>query len=189
VNRSKVTGAAVLVALVAVGAVLATQREWPFSNTSKHAIAQTSGGGSTIWKGKPKRTRPAEEIWSGEVLLVLNQHYGLDKRPGKTSESCGACLTVGSSRRGGLFLHSDNGILPWPKQERPSYADCIHQRESGTLDAVTLETSPHDGGLAVHGWLCATGNEGDIIRLQYQGQGKGGTEFRFAVTAWYRPFA
>jgi hypothetical protein len=205
-----------LVVLVAVGAVLAAQREWPFSKSSARSVARASGEGSAGWKGRPERTRPAEEIWSGEVSLVLNQRYGLNKRPGNTLEPCGACLTVGSTwpdprvvvrsttrgpdhldqqtgaghtRKGRLFLHSDNGILPWPKRERPSYYDCIHQRESGTLDAVTLETSPNHGGVAVHGWICATGNEDNIIRLQYQGQGPGSNDPRFTVTTWHRPFA
>lgn len=189
-NRRKVAAqVSVLGILVPAGAFLATQHEWPFSKPSTRSGDQANHGSSKNWTGpQGDQTRPAEEIWSGEVSLVLNQRYGLNKKPIKALEPCGACLTVGSRPGGGLFLHSDNGILPWSKRDRPSYYDCIRQRESGTLDVVTLETSPHDGGLAVHGWLCATGNEDDIIRLRYEGQGQSHRDCRFAVTAWHRPF-
>jgi hypothetical protein len=177
---------AVLGILLAVGAFQAIQHGWPFSKAS---ISAQANGGSSRWTGaREDPIRPAEEIWSGEVSLALNHHYGLNEKTVTAPEPCPGCLMLTRNSGGGLLLHAENGILPWPKRERPSYLDCIHQRESGTLDSVSLAVSPHDSGLPVHSWICATGRDDDIVRLQYQGQGQSGNAYLFAVTAWHRPF-
>jgi hypothetical protein len=190
VNRWKTAAAAGLLGiLVAVGALLGAQHEWPFSKSSTRSTR--AGANSEGWFGpKREQIRPVSEIWSGEVSLALNQHYALNEKSVKSLEPCGGCLTLESHPGGALMFHAENGILVWPKQGRPSYLDCVRLRESGTLDAVPLKTSPHDGGLPIHRWLCATsGTDDDILRLQYQGPGQGRKDYRFVVTAWPRPLA
>lgn len=189
-RTSKTAAVAGVVGVLAVGGTaLATEHDWPFSKASKPSSAQTRGAHQPGWSGPPEdQTRPAEEVWSGEVSLVLNLPYGLDEKPDKIVSPCGGCLMLEKRPGARLFLRAENGIVPWPKQERPSYYDCVHLRESGTLDYVSLEISPHDGGLAIHRWMCATGRNDDIVRLQYGGQAPDGKGYRFAVTTWYRPF-
>lgn len=175
-----------LAVVVAVGAVLAAQHEWPFS---KRSGARARAGLQSLRTPSGEPIRPATEVWSGEVSLLLNQHYALNKKPVEPLESCGVCLTLENHPGGRLQLRVVNGVLAWPKPGRPSYLDCVRLRESGTLDTVPLETSPHDGGLPIHSWMCATsGIDDDILRLQYEGPGQGSKGYRFAVSAWLRPF-
>jgi hypothetical protein len=176
--------------LVLVGAILAARHEWPFPKSSTSRDLRANSDSSAIWKGpREGKIRPPEEIWSGDVSLVVNRHYGLNEKTVKALNPCGGCFTVGSAPEGdGMLLKSEQGILVWPKMERPSYLDCVHQRESGTLDAIALEIAPHDGGLAVNRWLCATGKGDIIVRLQYEGRDQNSKDYRFAVTAWNPPF-
>jgi hypothetical protein len=84
-------------------------------------------------------------------------------------------------------LSAGNGIQGWPKQGKPSYIDCVVQRNKLTLDSVVLDAARTTlQGVALHGWVCATGGGDDgLIRLQYNGHRNG--RFLFSVTSWGRP--
>jgi hypothetical protein len=172
--------------LVAVGAVLVIQHG---SSSPASAVRSPRGHAQPGWNGHPEgQTRPAEKLWSGEVALLLNRPYGLQERPVRLVEPCGGCLRLETLARGEVALHADNGILRWPKQSEPSYYDCVHLRESGTEDYVSLATPSHEAGLRAGGWMCATGGGDSIVRLRYEGWQGGGAAYRFNVTAWHRPF-
>jgi hypothetical protein len=146
-----------------------------------------SGNVQPGWHGRPEGgVRPAEQLWTGEVSLVLGRPYGLDERPDKLVEPCGGCLKLETQAGGAIVLHAENGIVSWPQQGRPSYYDCVHLRESGTEDFVSLAVPGQSGGLAPGAWICATGRKDDIVRLRYEGTSDAG--YLFDVTAWHRPF-
>jgi hypothetical protein len=160
------TATTCFVALVAAVAITST---WPFGTASSNA----------------RESRHI--VWEGRVALQESSFYALDTLPVVARAQCTECLRVETGTHSLPSLSARNGLLGWPGSGAPSYIDCIHLRNTTTLDSVALG-APHttEGAIAVHGWICATGGGNDgLMRLQYDGRHAG--RFLFSITSWGRP--
>jgi hypothetical protein len=184
--------AGVVVALATVMGVLATVGVFSSSHsTTPTTPAGQTTGGSSGGSGSPPTTtttttKPpaAAQLWKGDVSLEVNRNYALDGFPIRALDSCTGCLGVGDYPGAGLSLQAENGVQSWMRAGRPSYSDCVHLLDSGSAQAVSLGTSPNDGGLPVGGWACAVSKASEILRLRYESASQDGNNYRFAVTAW-----
>jgi hypothetical protein len=164
-KRTSVLAASTVLCLALLLAALALTSAWPFAGSSD-----------------PKERRHV--VWQGDVTLREDALYALDLLPVVPLRACSNCLSITS--RG--TLNAPNGIQGWPGKHRPSFIDCILLRnKEGTLNSVILgvqHKSIH--GVAVHGWLCATGGGNDgFMRMQFNGHE--GVQYHFTVTSWGRP--
>jgi hypothetical protein len=184
--------AAVVGVLVALGAFSTSQSTITAGQTTS-SVSGGSGGTSTTTSTAATTTThnppAAAQLWNGDVSLDVNRAYALDGFPIRALDSCTGCLRVGDYPGSGLSLQADNGVQPWTRVGRPSYSQCLHLLDSGSVPATSLSTDLNNGGLPVGGWACATSKAGEILRLRYGGASQDGNNYRFAITAWSKPSA
>lgn len=168
-NRTKAFVIAIATgSVVALVVVLALVGAWPFDGASGNA----QGGRHVVWEGR--------------VALKEGSLYMLDTAPVVALSKCAPCLQIEADAQGERLLGAPNGIQGWPKAGTPSYADCVQLRNKLTLSAVTLDaTHTSLQAVAPHGWICATGGNAGLMRLQYDGRRAG--RFVFSLTNWGVP--
>jgi hypothetical protein len=137
-------------------------------------------------RADPEVEDPAggEELWGGEISLIVNENYALDGFPIEPFEGyCDGCIMVNSFATP-LALEVENGVRNWAPPDPPSYEDCAELLASGPAPSVALVESPNSEGLAEGDWACAYSKSGEILRLGYKGESEDGVNFRFTVTGW-----
>jgi hypothetical protein len=180
-------------ALAALGALLLTLDLSPSSDSGtqseKPAVAQPEGsekGSDHGLRSEPEQAQ-GEELWSGEISLVVNTNYTLDGFPIEPFEGyCDGCIRVNSFAPE-LSLEVENGVRDWPESRAPSFTGCSELLESGPAPSVFLVTSPNSEGLQVGEWACAYSKSGEVLRLRYQGESEDEVNFHFLVTGWTSP--
>jgi hypothetical protein len=191
---------AVLTLLVGAVGVTASQKWWPFDNSHASHHAETGPEPKEREKGEQEQKKREQEerereqkekeaqrptkVWDGEVSLEVNRAYALDGKSITPLNSCTGCLRVGDYPEVGLALQAEKGVAEWTKGGRPSYSGCKELLETHSKQAIQLETSQHNGGVAPMGWLCAKSKAEEILLIQYLGEEQNGIYYGFAIAAW-----
>lgn len=203
-----------LLLLVAIVTLTATQHWWPFEDSKPHVTVAHQGSPQEehetqqreeqARKEQEERQRKEQkerearerkehqhqtpkEVWGGTVSLEVDRPYTLDQRHITPLYSCTGCLTVGDYPNVGLSLQAENGVAEWTTGSRPNYQGCVELLETHSKQAVQLEDSLHEHGLPPKGWLCAKSKSEEILMLQYVGEEQNGDYWGFKIEAWSKP--
>lgn len=182
--------------LAAIGALLLALNIVPSSDSggAESPVVTSTGKGDPEKSGEPIEgglggdgAQAGEELWSGEIVLVVDKDYALDGFPIKPLEGyCDGCIMVNGFTPE-PSLEVENGIRDWSRPAPPSYEDCAQLLESGPIPSIVLVTSPNIEGIEVGGWACAFSKSGEIVRLHYLGESQDEVTFRFMATGWREP--
>lgn len=180
--------AAVATVLLALGATPSSdsgRASDPASKPAQENAPQNSAG--SVGESEANVDKAGEELWSGEISLVVNKNYSLDGFPIEPFEEfCDGCIQVnGFSLE--PSLQAENGVRAWEESSSPSYEDCAQLLESGPALSVSLVTSPNAEGVEVGEWACAFSKSKEILRLRNLGESEDEMTFRFMATGWRQP--
>jgi hypothetical protein len=177
--------AGVLLALGVTPSSDSRRADDPAGRKARESVPQNSGGSVKIPEANADQA--GEELWSGEISLVVNENYALDGFPIEPFEEfCDGCIQVNSFSPE-PSLQAENGVRAWDESTPPSYEDCAQLLESGPAPSVSLVTSPNAEGVEVGEWACAFSKSKEILRLRNLGESEDETNFRFMATGWRQP--
>jgi hypothetical protein len=177
--------AAVLLALGVTPSSDSDSGDDPTGEKARESAPQSSGG--SVEKTEANADKAGEELWSGEISLIVDTNYTLDGFPIEPFEGfCDGCIQV-NSYSPEPSLQVENGVRAWDESTPPSHEDCVQLLESGPAPLVSLVTSPNAEGVEVGEWACAFSKSNEILRLRYLGESEDEMNFRFMATGWRQP--
>jgi hypothetical protein len=174
--------AAVLLALDVIPSSDSGRANDSVGKKTRESAPQDSG--NSVEEPEADADQAGEELWSGEVSLVVDKNYTLDGFPIEPFEEfCDGCIQVNSFSPE-PSLRAENGVRAWDESTPPSYEDCAQLLESGPAPSVSLVMSPNAEGVEVGEWACAFSKSKEILRLRYLGESEDEMNFRFLTTGW-----
>lgn len=177
--------AGVLLALGVTPSSDSGNAESPAGKKARESAPQDSS--DSLDKREANPDNAGEELWSGEISVIVDTNYTLDGFPIEPFEGfCDGCIMV-NSYTPELSLQVENGVRAWNQSSPPSYGDCVRLLESGPAPSVSLVTSPDAEGVEVGEWACAFSKSKEILRLRYLGESEDEMNFRFMATGWRQP--
>lgn len=177
--------AAVLLALGVTPSSDSGRANDPASKTAPNNAPQGSTG--SVEESEANADRAGEELWSGEISLIIDKNYTLDGFPIEPFEGfCDGCIQVNSYSLE-PSLQAENGVRAWDESTPPSFQDCAQLLESGPAPSVSLVTSPNAEGVEVGEWACVFSKSKEILRLRNLGESEDEMNFRFLATGWRQP--
>ncbi|HEV3211830.1 MAG TPA: hypothetical protein VGZ03_00400 [Acidimicrobiales bacterium] len=129
---------------------------------------------------------PGTLLWTGEVTLGVARDYGLEHPTATVDNSCNHCTIVEGVFQYGMAISNTGGLQVWPAGA-PTYLDCANALSQRSLPAVALYDPPTYTGSSVlrpGAYLCALGDNGNVVSLRYDGPVHQGNAFKFYVTSW-----
>lgn len=180
--------AAVAAVLLALGVTPSPDSGHANNPASKKALESApQDSARSIEESEANADKAGEELWSGEISLIVDTNYSLDGFPIQPFEGfCDGCIQVNSYSLE-PSLQVENGVRAWDESTPPSHEDCAQLLESGPAPSVSLVTSPNAEGVEVGEWACAFSKSKEILRLRNLGESEDEMNFRFMATGWRQP--